>query len=135
MSGPLELYRTTVNVRGLGAGTQIEIDPTDEGWAGDISSRRIVPVRVVGPAPVEVAPGVTIQGESYYDDDESPIVPLVVRGAISETYLSDLDDDPVSDLDDDPRERLVDRPTDRWPPAAPRGGWGQIDRDLTARDD
>lgn len=43
MSGPLELYRTTVNLRGLGVGAVIEIDPTDEGWAGDIRTKRIVP--------------------------------------------------------------------------------------------
>lgn len=48
MSGPLELYRTTVNLRGLGSGAEIEIDPTDPGWAGDIRSKRIVPVEKVG---------------------------------------------------------------------------------------
>lgn len=85
MSGPLELFRTTVNVRGLGVGTQIEIDPTDEAWAGDIRSKRIVPVAIVDPEPVEVAPGVTIQAESYYE--------AFVDRAVSETYLTDDDDD------------------------------------------
>lgn len=123
MSGPLELYRTTVNVRGLGAGTQIEIDPTDEGWAGDISSRRIVPVRVVDPAPVEVAPGVTIQAESYYEG----------RRGVSETYVTD-DDDPVSDLDDGPAPNEWAEDWDSGAIVDLRTA-GQIDRDLMARDD
>ena len=83
MSGPLRLYRTTVNLRGLGSGAQIEIDPEDPGWAGDIKARRIVPVRLVEAEPVEVAPGITIQGEDHYE----------VEGGVSETYLTDEPED------------------------------------------
>lgn len=43
MSERLELYRTTVNLRGLGSGTLIEIDPDEPRWAADIRTRRIVP--------------------------------------------------------------------------------------------
>jgi hypothetical protein len=59
MSGPLELYRTTVNLRGLGSGTDIEIDPSDPGWAGDIRSRRIVPAN-------------RATSETYLTDDDEP---------------------------------------------------------------
>lgn len=75
MSGPLELYRTTVNLRGLGAGALIEIDPTDDGWAGDIRTKRVVPVEV------------------KYETGG-----LWVNGV-------EVDDDPVSDLVDEPDQR------------------------------
>lgn len=45
MSG-LELFRTNINLRGYGAGTEIEIDPDDPGWAADIAKgliRRVEP--------------------------------------------------------------------------------------------
>lgn len=54
MSGPLELYRTNVNLRGLGAGSEIEIDPSDPGWAGDIRAGRLR--KVEGAPEVEETP-------------------------------------------------------------------------------
>jgi hypothetical protein len=37
-----ELYRTCVNLFGIGAGEWIEIDPTDPRWAGAIEAKFIV---------------------------------------------------------------------------------------------
>jgi hypothetical protein len=106
LSGPLELFRTTVNVRGLGVGTQIEIDPTDEAWAGDIRSKRIVPVERDGPAPdewvedwdtgaiVDLGDDVThgLPAQAILPGRGAPRGGLIDR-AVSETYLTDDDDD------------------------------------------
>lgn len=109
MSGPLVLYRTTVNLRGLGSGTEIEIDPTDPRWAGDISSRRVVAVRGLDDP--------EIVHEAWTGQYSS--------GGVSETYLTD-DDGPAPDewVEDWDSGAIVDLRSA-----------GQIDRDLMARDD
>lgn len=108
MSGPLELYRTTVNLRGLGVGTQIEIDPSDEGWAPDIRAKRIVPVNVA-------------VSETYVTD-EPEVSDWTLRSGNAMRLL------PVHRSG--PDDRLIDRPVDDDLRSA-----GQTDRDQMARDD
>lgn len=121
MSGPLELYRTTVNLRGLGVGTQIEIDPSDEGWAPDIRAKRIVPVERDGPAP----------DEWVEDWETGAIVDLVEPEKVSDwTLRSGNAMRLLPSHRSGPDDRLIDRPVDDDLRSA-----GQIDRDQMARDD